>query len=152
MSGAPRKRQLATEERRVVKGGLLLRIPMVAITPHGLGKAQARGAAVLQAGQCRAAGARCAPDQARGPPPPETGSRRPRSRAPCRGEQVYRFAWGAIEAGRREAAAAAVVCFEFLQRPENVLAGYLAWPRPLFHLVGRGFIVVAPLSLRQFAR
>jgi hypothetical protein len=43
-------------------------------------------------------------------------------------EQVYRFAVGAIEAGRPEAAAAAVICFEFLQRPENVLAGYLAWP------------------------
>jgi hypothetical protein len=43
-------------------------------------------------------------------------------------EDVYRFAWGAIEAGRPEAAAAAVICFEFLQRPENVLAGYLAWP------------------------
>lgn len=24
--------------------------------------------------------------------------------------------------------AAEVICFEFLQRPENVLAGYLAWP------------------------
>ena len=43
-------------------------------------------------------------------------------------DEVYRFAWGAIEAGRPEAAAAAVICFEFLQRPENVLAGYLAWP------------------------
>jgi hypothetical protein len=43
-------------------------------------------------------------------------------------EQVYRFAWGAIEAGRPEIGGAAVVCFEFLQRPENVLAGYLAWP------------------------
>jgi hypothetical protein len=43
-------------------------------------------------------------------------------------EEVYRFAWGAIEAGRPEPAAAAVICFEFLQRPENVLAGYLAWP------------------------
>jgi hypothetical protein len=43
-------------------------------------------------------------------------------------EQVYRFAWGAIEAGHPEIGAAAVVCFEFLQRPENVLAGYLAWP------------------------
>ena len=43
-------------------------------------------------------------------------------------EQVYQFAWGAIEAGRPESAAAAVICFEFLQRPENVLAGYLAWP------------------------
>jgi hypothetical protein len=43
-------------------------------------------------------------------------------------EQVYEFAWGAINAGHPEAAAAAVVCFEFLQRPENVLAGYLVWP------------------------
>jgi hypothetical protein len=43
-------------------------------------------------------------------------------------EQVYRFAWGAIDAGHPEPAVAAVVCFEFLQRPENVLAGYLAWP------------------------
>jgi len=43
-------------------------------------------------------------------------------------EQVYRFAWGAINAGHPEPAAAAVICFEFLQRPENVLAGYLAWP------------------------
>jgi hypothetical protein len=43
-------------------------------------------------------------------------------------EQVYQFAWGAIRAGYPEPAAAAVICFEFLQRPENVLAGYLAWP------------------------
>lgn len=43
-------------------------------------------------------------------------------------EEVYTFARGAIERGRPEAAAAAVICFEFLQRPENVLAGYLAWP------------------------
>jgi hypothetical protein len=43
-------------------------------------------------------------------------------------EQVYSFAWGAIKACRPEAAAAAVICFEFLQRPENVLAGYVAWP------------------------
>jgi hypothetical protein len=43
-------------------------------------------------------------------------------------EQVYQFAWGAIDAGFPEPAAAAVICFEFLQRPENVLAGYLAWP------------------------
>ncbi len=43
-------------------------------------------------------------------------------------EQVYQFAWGAISAGHPEPAAAAVICFEFLQRPENVLAGYLAWP------------------------
>lgn len=43
-------------------------------------------------------------------------------------EQVYQFAWAAIAAGYPEPAAAAVICFEFLQRPENVLAGYLAWP------------------------
>jgi hypothetical protein len=34
------------------------------------------------------------------------------------------FAWGALEAGHPDAAAAAVICFEWLQRPENVLAGY----------------------------
>lgn len=43
-------------------------------------------------------------------------------------EAVYAFAWQAIEAGHPEPAAAAVVCFEWLQRPENVLAGCLAWP------------------------
>jgi hypothetical protein len=43
-------------------------------------------------------------------------------------DQVYAFAWGAIERGRPEAAAAAVICFEWLQRPENVLAGLLRWP------------------------
>jgi hypothetical protein len=42
-------------------------------------------------------------------------------------EQVYTFAWGCIEHGQPEAAAAAVICFEWLQRPENVLAGYLRW-------------------------
>jgi hypothetical protein len=42
-------------------------------------------------------------------------------------EDVYTFAWGALEAGHSDAAAAAVVCFEWLQRPENVLAGYVTW-------------------------
>jgi hypothetical protein len=42
-------------------------------------------------------------------------------------EQVYAFAWGCIERGRPEPAAAAVICFEWLQRPENVLAGYIRW-------------------------
>jgi hypothetical protein len=42
-------------------------------------------------------------------------------------ELVYQFAWGAIELGNPQAAAAAVICFEWLQRPENVLAGYLRW-------------------------
>jgi hypothetical protein len=43
-------------------------------------------------------------------------------------EQVYAFASGCIAHGQPEAAAAAVICFEWLQRPENVLAGYLRWP------------------------
>jgi hypothetical protein len=42
-------------------------------------------------------------------------------------ETVYEFAWKAIEAGHPEPAAAAVVCFEWLQRPENVLAGWITW-------------------------
>lgn len=42
-------------------------------------------------------------------------------------DQVYAFAWGSIEAGQPEPAAAAVICFEWLQRPENVLAGYVTW-------------------------
>lgn len=42
-------------------------------------------------------------------------------------EQVYTFAKAAIEAGYPEAGAAGVICFEWLQRPENVLAGYIRW-------------------------
>jgi hypothetical protein len=42
-------------------------------------------------------------------------------------EQVYTFARGCIERGRPEPAAVAVICFEWLQRPENVIAGYLRW-------------------------
>lgn len=42
-------------------------------------------------------------------------------------DQVYTFAWGCIERGYPEPAAAAVICFEWLQRPENVLAGYVRW-------------------------
>jgi hypothetical protein len=42
-------------------------------------------------------------------------------------EQVYAFAGAAIAAGHPEAAGAAVICFEWLQRPENVLAGYVRW-------------------------
>lgn len=41
---------------------------------------------------------------------------------------VYRFAQGCIEHGQPECAAAAVICFEFLQRPENVIAGHVNWP------------------------
>jgi hypothetical protein len=43
-------------------------------------------------------------------------------------ELVYRFARGAIALGCPEAAAAAVICFEWHQRPENVLAGCITWP------------------------
>jgi hypothetical protein len=42
-------------------------------------------------------------------------------------DDVYAFAWGAIDAGYPEAAAAAVICFEWLQRPENVVAGCIKW-------------------------
>ncbi|WP_315740862.1 hypothetical protein [Bradyrhizobium sp. SZCCHNR1093] len=42
-------------------------------------------------------------------------------------EQVYTFANGAVERGEIGAAAAAVICFEWLQRPENVLAGHIRW-------------------------
>jgi hypothetical protein len=35
---------------------------------------------------------------------------------------------GRDRAGYPEPAAAAVICFECLQRPENVLAGYVRWP------------------------
>jgi hypothetical protein len=42
-------------------------------------------------------------------------------------EQVYVFANKAIELGYGEAADAAVICFEWLQRPENVLAGFVRW-------------------------
>src|SRR5262249_10683115 len=43
-------------------------------------------------------------------------------------EQVYQFAWGCVALNKPEPAAAAVICFEWLQRPENVLAGALRWP------------------------
>lgn len=42
-------------------------------------------------------------------------------------EQVYKFAYGCIKHGEVEAAAAAVICFEWLQRPENVIAGHVKW-------------------------
>jgi hypothetical protein len=42
-------------------------------------------------------------------------------------EQVYQFALGCIERGEPECGAAAVICFEWLQRPENVIAGHIMW-------------------------
>jgi hypothetical protein len=43
-------------------------------------------------------------------------------------EDVYKFAWKAIDADHPEPAAAAVIAFEWLQRPENILAGCVTWP------------------------
>jgi hypothetical protein len=43
-------------------------------------------------------------------------------------EEVYKFACCCIKEGRPEPAAVAVICFEWLQRPENVVAGLLTWP------------------------
>ena len=40
---------------------------------------------------------------------------------------VYDFAHGCIERGEPEIAAVAVICFEWLQRPENVIAGHIKW-------------------------
>jgi hypothetical protein len=42
-------------------------------------------------------------------------------------EQVYIFARGCIERGEPECGASAVICFEWLQRPENVIAGHIKW-------------------------
>lgn len=42
-------------------------------------------------------------------------------------DTVYAFAEGAIENGRPELAAAAVLAFEFLMRPSSIGAGYAAW-------------------------
>jgi hypothetical protein len=42
-------------------------------------------------------------------------------------EQVYKFARGCIERGESECGASAVICFEWLQRPENVIAGHIKW-------------------------
>ena len=42
-------------------------------------------------------------------------------------DQVYQFANGCVDTGEVEAAATAVICFEWLQRPENVIAGHIKW-------------------------
>ncbi|NTF54844.1 hypothetical protein G6L12_08055 [Agrobacterium rhizogenes] len=42
-------------------------------------------------------------------------------------EEVYRFANGAVAAGRGELAAAAILAFEWLLRPSSIGAGYAAW-------------------------
>lgn len=42
-------------------------------------------------------------------------------------DEVYAFAAKAAEMAMPELGAAAVICFEWLQRPENVLGGYVRW-------------------------
>jgi hypothetical protein len=42
-------------------------------------------------------------------------------------EQVYQFARGCVERDEPECGTAAVICFEWLQRPENVIAGHIKW-------------------------
>jgi hypothetical protein len=54
-------------------------------------------------------------------------------------DQVYSFAWGAIDEGEIEVAAVAVICFEWLQRPENVIGGHIKWtgyrnPKPIIRV------------------
>lgn len=56
-------------------------------------------------------------------------------------DQVYAFARGCVERGEPECGAAAVIAFEWLQRPENVIAGHVKWtgyrtgPRPTIQIV-----------------
>ena len=42
-------------------------------------------------------------------------------------EHVYMFAHGCIERDEVECGAVAVICFEWLQRPKNVVAGHIKW-------------------------
>ena len=50
-------------------------------------------------------------------------------RAAIERHHVYAFAEAAIAAGHGGLAGAAIAAFEWLQRPENVLAGHLTWSR-----------------------
>ena len=65
--------------------------------------------------------------QIRGMALPRRKRRVKKTKAAATREHVYAFAWGCIAHGQPGAAAAAVICFEWFQRPENVLAGYLRW-------------------------
>lgn len=40
---------------------------------------------------------------------------------------VYKFAWGAVEKGRPELGAAAVLAFEWFMRPSSIAAGFAQW-------------------------
>jgi hypothetical protein len=42
-------------------------------------------------------------------------------------ETTYQFAWGAVEKGRPELAAAAVLAYDFLMRPSSISAGCATW-------------------------
>jgi hypothetical protein len=62
-----------------------------------------------------------------------------RKKAAATREQVYVFAEGCIAHCEPEAAAVAVICFEWLQRPENVIAGHIKWtgyrnPKPTIRI------------------
>jgi hypothetical protein len=69
-------------------------------------------------------------------------------------EQVYIFANGCVERGEFECAAVAVICFEWLQRPENVVAGHIKWsgyrtgPSPTIQIEHHktGAVVAHPLE------
>jgi hypothetical protein len=71
-------------------------------------------------------------------------------------EQAYKFARGCIERGEPECGAAAVICFEWLLRPENVIArhikwtGYRAGPRPTIRIEHHktGAVIDHPLEER----
>lgn len=72
-------------------------------------------------------------------------------------DEAYTFAHGCIEHGEIEAAAVAVICFEWLQRPENVIAGHIKWsgyrtgPKPTIRIEHHktGEIVDHPLEDRD---
>lgn len=68
-------------------------------------------------------------------------------------EDVYQFAAACVENEEIECAAIAVICFEWLQRPENVIAGHIKWngyrnPRPTIRIEHHktGAIIDHPLE------
>lgn len=71
-------------------------------------------------------------------------------------EQAYKFAHGCVERGEPECGAAAVICFEWLQRPENVIAGHIKWtgyrtgPKPTIRIEHHktGAVIDHPLEER----
>jgi hypothetical protein len=65
----------------------------------------------------------------------ERYSERTREKAACSRAEAVALADALLELGHPHLAIAPLVCFEWLQRPENVLDGHLAWTgwRPLDH-------------------